>query len=202
MPPMIEKRTTSSRDTITDQVPQTRIYRSWNIPAVDTDVTDRMNLVSQVLFGSRSSRLDKRLVFEDKLADSVSDFAWGSELGGLFIVQVDVKQGVDPAKVEAALNEELNKLIATGPTEAELAQAKTVIEAGFVRGIERIGGFGGKADVLAECAVFTGDPACYAKTLSVIDQSSAQGCPGHGCKMAEQRRLHPDRSSGRACTGC
>lgn len=174
MPPMIEKRTASTRDTMTDQVPQTRIYRAWNIPAVDSEVTDRMNLVSQVLGGSRSSRLDKRLVFQDKLADSVSTFAWGSELGGLFIVQIDVKQGVDPAKVEAALSEELNKLIATGPTEAELAQAKTVIEAGFVRGIERIGGFGGKADVLAECAVFTGDPACYAKTLSVIEQSSVK----------------------------
>jgi zinc protease len=174
MPPMVEKRTASTRDTMTDQVPQTRIYRTWNIPAVDSDATDRMNLVSQVLGGSRSSRLDKRLVFQDKLADSVSAFAWGSELGGLFIVQADVKQGVDPAKVEAALDEELNKLIATGPTEAELAQAKTVIEAGFVRGIERIGGFGGKADVLAECAVFTGDPACYAKTLSVIEQSTVK----------------------------
>ena len=174
LPPMVEKRTTSSRGTMTDQVPQTRIYRTWNIPAVDSEVTDRMNLVSQVLGGSRSSRLDKRLVFQDKLADSVAAFAWGSELGGLFIVQVDVKQGVDPVKVEAALDDELNKLMAAGPTEAELAQAKTVIEAGFLRGIERIGGFGGKADVLAECAVFTGDPACYAKTLSVIDKSSVK----------------------------
>ncbi|MBP7370055.1 MAG: insulinase family protein [Arenimonas sp.] len=174
MPPMIDKRTSSSRATITDQVPQTRIYRTWNIPAVDADATDRMNLVSQILGGSRSSRLDKRLVFEDKLADSVSAFAYSMELGGLFIVQVDVKQGVDPAKVEKALNEELNRLISTGPTEAELAQAKTVIKAGFIRGVERIGGFGGKADVLAECAVFTGNPSCFAKTLSIINQTTVK----------------------------
>lgn len=174
MPPMVAKRTTSSRATITDQVPQTRIYRSWNIPAVDTDVTDQMNLIAQVLFGSRSSRLDKRLVFEDKLADSVSGFAYGMEIGGIFVLQVDVKQGVDPAKVEAALDDELNKLIASGPTEAELAQAKTVMKAGFTRGVERIGGFGGKADVLAECAVFTGNPGCFTKTLSLIDKSTAK----------------------------
>lgn len=172
MPPMLAKRSTSSKATITDQIPQTRIYRTWNIPAVDADVTDRMNLVSQILGGSRSSRLDKRLVFEDKIADSVSTFAYGIELGGLFVIQVDVKQGVDPAKVEAALNEELSQFIKSGPSDAELAQAKTVIKAGFTRGVERIGGFGGKADVLAECAVFTGNPGCYTKTLSIIDKST------------------------------
>lgn len=172
MPAMVEKRTTSTRGTMTDQVPQARVYRTWNIPPVDSEVTDRMNLVAQILGGSRSSRLDKRLVFQDKLADNVAAFSWGSELGGLFIIQADVKQGVDPAKVEAAIAEELARLIKDGPTDAELAQAKTVIEAGFVRGVERIGGFGGKADVLAECAVFTGDPACFQKTLATIAAST------------------------------
>ena len=172
MPAMVEKRTTSTRGTMTDQVPQARVYRTWNIPPVDSAVTDRMNLVAQILGGSRSSRLDKRLVFQDKLADNVAAFSWGSELGGLFIIQADVKQGVDPAKVEAAIAEELARLIKDGPTDAELAQAKTVIEAGFVRGVERIGGFGGKADVLAECAVFTGDPACFQKTLATIADST------------------------------
>jgi hypothetical protein len=58
-----------------------------------------------------------------------------------------VKPGVDPAKVEAAIDEEVKKLVTAGPTAAELEQAKTVTRAGFIRGIERIGGFGGKADV-------------------------------------------------------
>ena len=174
LPSMVEKRSTSTRKTITDKVPQTRIYRSWNIPPVDSDVTDRMNLVSQILGGSNSSRLDKRLVFQDKLADSVSTFAWGSELAGLFVVQIDVKQGADVAKVEAALDDEINKLIVNGPTQAELAQAKTVIEAGFIRGIERIGGFGGKADVLAECAVFMGNPDCFQKSLTVIENTTTK----------------------------
>ena len=71
------------------------------------------------------------------------------ELGGLFVLQAMVKADVDPAVVERALDEELARLIAEGPTAAELARAKTVFRAGFVRGIERIGGFGGKADILA-----------------------------------------------------
>ncbi|MEK5769016.1 insulinase family protein, partial [Acinetobacter schindleri] len=69
--------------------------------------------------------------------------AYGSQLGSTFIVMATVKQGVDPATVEAAIDEELERLIAEGPSAAELERAKTAFRAGFVRGIERIGGFGG-----------------------------------------------------------
>jgi predicted Zn-dependent peptidase len=95
-----------------------------------------------------------------------------SELGGTFDISADVKAGVDPAVVEKAINEELDKLLAEGPTVEELAQAKTVFKAGFVRGIERIGGFGGKADVLAECTVYTGNPGCFRDSLATIAAST------------------------------
>ena len=51
---------------------------------------ERLQLLSQVLGGSRSSRLDKRLVFQDKLADSVSTAAWSSLLGGLFSFKLNL----------------------------------------------------------------------------------------------------------------
>ena len=112
-----------------------------------------------MLGGSKSSRLDKRLLHQDKLVDSVSAGAYALAAGlGNFFITADVKQGVDPAKVEAVIDEELQKLLKEGPTATELEQARTVFKAGFVRGIERIGGFGGKADALAECAVYTGNP--------------------------------------------
>jgi predicted Zn-dependent peptidase len=174
MPTMIAKRTQSTRETITDKVPQTRIYRAWNVPGVGDTAGDQLQILAQVLGGSKSSRLDKRLVFDDKLADNVAAFAWGSELGGLFIVQADVKAGADAAKVEAAISEEMARLIKDGPTDTEVAQAKTVIKSGFIRGVERIGGFGGKADVLAECAVFTGKADCFRESLAVIEKTSAK----------------------------
>jgi len=173
MKPQIAARTTSTRETMTDQVPQTRLYRVWNIPGVGTADADRLAVLGHVLGGARSSRLDRRLVHGDKLADAVSASAWGSELGGMFFVQADVKAGVDPAAVEKAIAEELTALIAKGPTAAELAQAKTVTEAGFLRGIERIGGFGGKADVLAECTVLVGKPTCYRDSLKVTAATTA-----------------------------
>ena len=161
----IAQRSESTREVLEDRVPQVRILRAWNIVDFNHDDATELQLLAQVLGGSRSSRLDRRLVHGEKLADSVAAFAMSNQLGGQFILMVDVKEGVDPVKVEAILAEEVSKLLSDGPTAEELAQAKTVFEAGFVRGIERVGGFGGKSDVLAECAVFAGDAGCFRKSL-------------------------------------
>ncbi|MGN6512976.1 MAG: M16 family metallopeptidase [Lysobacteraceae bacterium] len=168
----VAKHTASTRETMTDKVPQARVYRVWNVPEYGQPDLDRLALFAQVLGGSKSSRLDKRLVFDDKLADRVSAGVSSSQLGSNFYISADVKQGVDPAKVEAALADEVAKLIAQGPTAAETEQARTVIKAGFVRGIERIGGFGGKADALAECAIYTGNPGCFRDSLKTIDAAT------------------------------
>src|SRR3546814_336702 len=91
----------------------------------------------------------------------------------MFGIQGNGKQGVDPAKVEAIANEELQRLLKDGPTADELERAKTSFRAGFVRGIERIGGFGGKADALASCTIYTGNPGCFRATLDTIDNATA-----------------------------
>jgi predicted Zn-dependent peptidase len=146
--------------------------RVWNVPPYDAADVQRLQLFAEVLGGSRASRLDKRLFFGDKLVDRISASMDASELGGTFDITADIKQGVDPAIVEKAIDEELEKLLRDGPTQAELEQAQTVFLAGFVRGIERIGGFGGKADALAECTVYTGDPGCFRDQLARIQAST------------------------------
>ena len=171
-PPMIAARTKSTRDSMTDRVAQTRIIRIWNVPQYGSADVERLQLFAQVLGGSRASRLDKRLFFGDKLVDRISASMDASELGGTFDITADIKQGVDPAVVEKAIKEELAKLLSEGPTVAELEQARTVFKASFVRGIERIGGFGGKADALAECTVYTGNPGCFREQLARIESST------------------------------
>ena len=169
----VAKRTADTRQVMTDKVPQSRIYRVWNVPQYGSAELDRLRLLASVLGGSRSSRLDARLLHRDKLVDNVSAFVSESQLGSNFGVVATVKQGVDPAKVEAVIEEEISRLINEGPTAAELERAKTATRAGFIRGIERIGGFGGKADALAECAVYTGDAGCFRTTLANIESSTA-----------------------------
>ncbi|MDQ3288082.1 MAG: insulinase family protein [Pseudomonadota bacterium] len=178
----VAARTKSTREVMQDKVPQARVYRLWNVAQTGTTDIDRLQVLAQILGGSRSSRLDKRLLHEEKLVDRVSAGAYGSQLGSNFVISADVKQGGDPAKVEAIIEEELERLIAEGPTEAELDQARAVLRASFVRGVERIGGFGGKADALAECAIFVGDPGCFRETLKNIDEASAADLKAVGRK--------------------
>ncbi|MFD0739565.1 M16 family metallopeptidase [Lysobacter koreensis] len=182
MPTQIPKRSQDTREIVPDRVPQVRIYRAWPVAENGSQDSTLLTLLSQVLGGSASSRLDTRLVHGDKLADSVGTHAWNSEISGTFFITADVKQGVDAAKVEQILDEELQRLLREGPTAAELEQAKTAIRADFVRGIERIGGFGGKSDVLAECAVYSGTPDCYREELATLMNATPASVQAAGRK--------------------
>lgn len=181
----VAKRSADTREELTDQVPQARIYRAWNVAQTGTVDVDQLQVLARVLGGAKSSRLDKRLVHEDKLVDNVSAGVFTSQLGSNFIVMATVKQGVDPARVEAIIDEEIERLIHAGASSDEIHLAKTAFRAGFVRGIERIGGFGGKADALAECTVFEGDPGCFRQSLANIQATTAADLTAVGRKWLD-----------------
>jgi zinc protease len=164
--PWITPLTESTRGVQHDHVAQARIMRTWVVPQLGTDDAIQLDLASTVLGGNKTSRLYQRLVYQDKLADNVSADISPFALASQFQIRADVKQGVDPAKVEAVIAEELQKFLATGPTQDELDRAKIGNRASFVRGLEKVGGFGGKAVILAEGQVYRGDPGAYKKDLA------------------------------------
>src|SRR5262249_11000963 len=140
----VAKRSGSQRGVLQDRVPQARLYRVWNIPGWGTADNEALRLIALVLASGKTSRLYKRLVCDDQIATDVSASIDAREIGGLFSVQATARPGDNLRRVEQAMNEELARLLRTGPTAAEVARAKTDFRAAFVRGIERIGGFGGK----------------------------------------------------------
>jgi zinc protease len=162
----IARRTGHQRGLMQDRVPQARIYRVWNVPAWGSADADRLTLAASVLSTGKSSRLYRRLVFDEQIATDVDASGEFREIGGLFTIEAGVRAGVDPARVERALDQELARFLASGPTAVELARAKTLARAGFIRGVERIGGFGGKSDVLARGEVFAGRPDAYKVQLA------------------------------------
>ncbi len=164
----IAARTESTRETMQDQVAQTRLYRFWNTPPEGTADSDLLAIAGRILGGGKTSRLYERLVYRDRLADTISASQGGLEISGLFGISADVKAAVPAERVQSAIEDELRLFIAKGPTSAELERARTSIRAGFIKGLERIGGFGGKADVLAACEVYEGDPGCYRRSLELL----------------------------------
>ena len=168
----IARRTGSQRGIMQDQVPEARVYQVWNVPPWGSSDGDYLDLVSDVLSTGKSSRLYRRLVYQDRIATDVSASVDLREIGGLFVIRASVRAGVELARVERALNEELARLVATGPTVTELRRVKARYRASFIRGIERIGGFGGKSDVLARGEVFAGRPDFYRTQLRRVAEAT------------------------------
>ena len=145
--------------TIHDQVPTTRLYRMWAVPGYDQPDYLPLQVAGVILGGLSSSRLDDALVREKQLAVAVSAGAQVFAQGGQFFVQADVKPGADPAAAGAALDAELARLLAEGPSADEMTRALTVVASGQIRALESVGGEGGKSQSLAEGLLFSGDPA-------------------------------------------
>lgn len=160
----VARRSGEQRLELQDRVPQSRVYLTWNTPPWGTQDDTLLHLGAQVLSSGKSSRLFKRLVHDEQLATDVMAYQGTAELGSNFTIVATVRPGGDAARVEAAIREEVTRLIEKGPTADELARARTARLAAFIRGVERIGGFGGKSDVLAQGQVYGGDPASYKKT--------------------------------------
>jgi zinc protease len=169
----IAKRTGTTRASAQDRVPQTRILKYWNAPGDPTKDRVLLDLAGQILSNGKSSRLYKRLVYDDQTATAVNAFNDSREIASLFTIQIDVKKDADPAKVEKTLDEELAKFLSEGPTPDELQRAKTDVFAGFIRGVERIGGFGGTSDVLAAGMIYAGTPDAYKQNLDIVRSATA-----------------------------
>jgi len=170
----VAERREASRFKSYDRVPQARVVKVWNIPEAGQHDTDLLDMASSILAEGKSSRLYKRLVYEDQIATDVTAFTWERQLGSLFVVWATATPGGDLAQVERALDEEVARLVERGPTRREVERTQTQIRASFLRGIESVGGYGGKADILAQSEVFFGSPDAYLESFRTIANANAK----------------------------
>jgi zinc protease len=166
--------TGAHRGTVQDRVPQARIYKVWNVPQYGSADNDYLNLVSDCLTQGKVSRLYKRLVYDDQIATDVRAEVDDREIGSQFDITGTARPGQDLAKVEKEIDEEVARFLETGPTPEELARVKTQYAARFIRGVDRIGGFGGKSDVLATGQAFMGDPDFYKTQLKRVQAATPE----------------------------
>ena len=150
----VVRKTDTVREVAYDRVAQPRLYRVWNISNYASADTDFLQLLAQVLAGDKNARLYKRLVIDEQLATAVDASVWSRVLGGQFMLVADVKPDADISRVEAILAEEVTRLLAEGPAEAELTRARTGTRASFIRSMESLSS---KASLLAESQTYLGD---------------------------------------------
>jgi zinc protease len=170
----IAKRSGVHRQRTEDRVPQARVYMVWNIPEYGALDTTYLDLATDVLAQGKTSRLYKRLVYEEQIATDVNAYIDPREIAGQVLIQASAQPGGDLAKVEAAIQDEMEKFLRDGPTAEELERARTQHRARFLRGIERIGGFGGKSDILIQGEVFLGQPDFYKTRLDRVAKAQPE----------------------------
>jgi zinc protease len=163
----------TKRQVMQDRVGQPRIYEVWNVAPWGDPSLDALNFFGDVLAGGKSSRLYQRLIVKEELATDCRAGVNRRELGSQFNLTVTAKPDADLAKIEAICEEEIARLCKDGPTAQELEGSRTQQLAQFVRGVERIGGFFGKSDQLAEGEVYGGDPGFYKKRIARVEKMTA-----------------------------
>src|SRR5215203_4689567 len=136
------------RKTITDRVQLPRITIAWHTPRHFAPGDAALDVVADVLAGGRNSRLYKRLVYDMQVAQEVSAFQVSQALSSYFQVEATPQPGHTVDELLKVIDEEIPKLQRELPSDREVQRAINKVEASYFNRMERVGGFGGKADLL------------------------------------------------------
>ena len=151
------------RETVPDRVPLPRIYFGFRAPVFGDPRYDALEVASQILAGGKGSRLHRRLVREERIAQDVALFAMGF-VGGASVSAgwATVRPGVSVQRVEDAFTEEIERLGREVVTDDELARARALIETDELGALQRVEE---RADRLAMFATLLDDPAMINRML-------------------------------------
>jgi zinc protease len=149
-----------------DRVELPRLHVAWLSPALFADGDAELDLAADVLANGKTSRLYRRLVFDERLATDVSASQNSREIGGFLQMTATASPGRSLAELERAILEEVDRLGASGPSEDEIERGRVQAEAQFVFRLQTVGGFGGKSDQLNAYNVFLGDPSYFERDLA------------------------------------
>jgi predicted Zn-dependent peptidase len=144
------------REIVPDRVPLPRIHWGFRGPIFGDPRLDALDLAGQILAGGKGSRLHRRLVREERIAQDVALFSMGLVAGASITAGwATARPGVDLVRLETAFWEELEKLTKELVSDDELGRAKALTEADELGALQRVDE---KADRLSMYATLFDDP--------------------------------------------
>jgi predicted Zn-dependent peptidase len=153
------------RDTIYEKVQLPALYIGYKIPAVTSEETYALNLLSSILTSGRSSRLYNELVYKKQFAKSVGSFVWDLELGGLFIINAIGMKNSNLKEIEDIITSEIEKVKSEMVSAHELEKVKNEAESDYLNRLQTIMG---KADMLANYYTFFKNPDMINRDLNRV----------------------------------
>jgi zinc protease len=156
----------------TDAVEVPRVYLTWRGPARYAAGQAELDLASLLLGEGKSSRLYKRLVFDERIAQDVTSSFIPEDLGGSFQIVITAKPGVAPARLLAGALDEVARLGREAPSAAEIERVANVYEADLLARLETPFN---RAYQLAEYVATVGDPGYLPKDVARHRAVTAEG---------------------------
>jgi zinc protease len=158
---------------LTDRVRLPRLYLAWLTPRHFAPGDATLDVLASVLASGKNSRLYKRLVYDTQIAQDVTAYQASGALGSSFQIIATARPGHTAADLELAIDEEIERLKSEAPAPREVERALNQIEASFYRGMESVGGFGGKADQLNAYFAAGGGPDFFGEDLARYETLTA-----------------------------
>jgi zinc protease len=171
-----------------DRVELPRLYLAWHSAGLFADGDAEMDLVAEILAGSKTSRLYRALVYDQRIATEIAASQNSREIGGFFQVVATAAPGRTLEDLEAAITREIGSFVSSGPNPGEMERCLAQAESHFIYRLQTVGGFGGKSDQLNAYNVFLDDPDYFDKDLDRYRQASAPALQAEAA-----RALLPDR---------
>jgi len=172
-----------------DRVELPRIYLAWHSPAMFADGDADLDLLGELLANGKTSRLYRRLVYEERIAVDVSAHQSSREIGSFFLVAATAAPGRTLSDVLAVLDVEIQRLAADGPSAGEMERVMAQAEAQFIYRLQTVGGFGGKSDQLNAYNVLCGDPDYFSRDLQRYQAATSESIRDAARYLRVDRRV-------------
>lgn len=121
-----------------DNVQLSKIYLAWETVKLYGKDDATLDVLADVLTGSKNGRLFKSLVFEKQIAQDIASFQYSGNLTGMFIITVTAKPGVTPDEIKSEIMKELKQIEDKGITASELERSKNAITSSFIYSLQNL----------------------------------------------------------------
>lgn len=169
-----------------DNVKLPRLYLAYPAVAVMDKGDAELEVLSSILTSGKNSRLYKALVYEKKIAQSVSAFIWQKLYGGEYHIQVTAVPGVSLKTIKEETDKVLDELIKNGVTDYEVRKSVNGFEAQFIYGLE---GINSVADQLNNYNFLTGTPNYFNQDIARYTNLTAKDITEQARKTLSQKRF-------------
>lgn len=121
-----------------DNVQLERIYLSWLSDNVYSKDDAALDILSDLMAGSKNSRLYKSLVFEKEIAQDVSAFQFSGKYGGHYTIVATAKPGKSLNDLKSEIFKIISEIKNNNVTSKELKRSKTGIKSSFVFSLQNL----------------------------------------------------------------